>query len=437
MHLEPRGFISVSKTRNITGLGLSTRPDGMHVTCLDTSSWLFSNVLGSMSLWSFALHPDWTGHHGWGTDIRYRSPSGLLAVLAFLGGLQFRTPLALEAFALLCPQLAWQVLKPNWCQVATLSHVMCLFCAFFSHFRRKTHGQFQARSTAHSCPWENVTRMVWVAVFFLAIPLRRFLLALLANKTALPIPAFGKTASILTAIGESIFFIAFLWRNLSSTICFTPKVAQTASHIRVVGDKSKTTRGQLGDHIRRLLGENIWETAFGQQVETSARRLGDEVPRFHKPCRMQGERRGKVEIPPSAPRDWNEVKTKWETHWQTKLGDKVEEEVQRETQWETQWADTWETSGRQGGRHSGRYSGRRHGRGHGRQSERQGERHRARKTLATSFQGSPNPGQRATTLLRIEIDEIETQQLSWELLPHPTPTPRRLWRCSKHTRIRT
>ena len=103
----------------------------------------------------------------------------------------------------------------------------------------------------------------------------------------------------------------------------------------VVGDKLKTTSRQLGYHIRRVLGENIWETLFGRQVETSARQLRDGVPGFQGSrdpalCMGKGE---EVKIPPSAPRDWNKMKSK--------LGDRQS--------WETRWK--MKCSGRHSGRH--------------------------------------------------------------------------------------
>jgi len=101
---------------------------------------------------------------------------------------------------------------------------------------------------------------------------------------------------------------------------------------------------QVENRIRRLLGENIWEPTFGRQVETSARQLGDEVPRFQGPCPMQTKLGDKAEDEVQWETQWK-TQSQWETSWETqretsesgdKVGDKVGDKA-GETQWETQW----------------------------------------------------------------------------------------------------
>ena len=285
---------------------------------------------------------------------------GLLAVLASLGGLQFHTPLALEAFALLCPQLAWQVLTPNWCQVATLSHVMCLFSAsFLSLSKRKSHGQFQTRSRAHSRPWENVTTS------------GRQLGDIICKRSGrqLDSTTSGETLEALEATGR------IGRQHLGSRIWVTGDNCDTTG--RQLGDNWNTMGRHLGDswetsgrpHVGdkwelwetswkppgdNWVGENIWQTtSFGRQVKISARQLGDEVARFHKTLRHGWGKGGEVEIPSCAPRDWNEVNKKVGSA----MGDTVFYTMKK-----TVTVGDSVAGNVQGARHSGGQSGRQSGR---------------------------------------------------------------------------
>ena len=110
---------------------------------------------------------------------------------------------------------------------------------------------------------------------------------------------------------------------------------------RQVGDDMWETTGSCGRQVenhqqaigiphpesagRKHLGNLIWKTS-GDICETTARR-GSRDPAL---CMGKGE---EVKIPPSAPRDWNKMKSK--------LGDRQS--------WETRWK--MKCSGRHSGRH--------------------------------------------------------------------------------------
>ena len=301
---------------------------------------------------------------------------GLLAVLASLGGLQFHTPLALEAFALLCPQLAWQVLTPNRCQVATLSHVMCLFSAsFLSLSKRKSHGQFQTRSRTHSRPWENVTTS------------GRQLGDIICKRSGrqLDSTTSGETLEALEATGRqhlgSRIWVTFgrqLWHNWETTGWQLEHNWKTSGRqlgdkrettcgrqMGVVGDKLKTTRRQLGGR-KHLANHIIWTTS-DDICETTGRR-GCKVPQ--NPAPWMGKGRGKSKYRPLL----LEIGTRWTRKWET-LGDTLADKAGRQGGRRSAVGDTVfytmkntvtvgdSVAGNvQGARHSGGQSGRQSGR---------------------------------------------------------------------------